>query len=313
MARSTQQQRNPARRLPFPLFEDENESMSFSSLPTASTSQRLPSNHFLAQRPITPPPESPPLRSSALPDTSSLAAADFDVSVETGFLPPQEPVQSLGELGSGWREMEDCLKAAVKEVEGISGGGVGKMSESFRQRVRLVSDSTLSLFVCIVLKALTARTAPLRRHLGSHDSPTPPKSSHSPCSSRSLLHAFVLPFTNCRPSFYLYPPSLHIGEARRPSHPHLRRHRSLGVETPRSFEITPSRQRRHLHDLHFFLLRTRLLPPLPLLRIVWSINPTIYVLDIGRNFLLRPSRPLSNLFLPLLDRSLNRRTQEPHA
>ena len=39
------------------MFEDEDESMSssFSSLPTASTSQ-LPSNHFLAQRPVTPPP-----------------------------------------------------------------------------------------------------------------------------------------------------------------------------------------------------------------------------------------------------------------
>lgn len=124
------------------MFEDEDESMSssFSSLPTASTSQ-LPSNHFLAQRPVTPPPAAPPLR-SALPDTSSLAAADFDVSVETGFLPPQEPVQSLEELGNGWREMEECLQAAVKEVEGIPGGGVGKMSESFRQRVRLVRSSS---------------------------------------------------------------------------------------------------------------------------------------------------------------------------
>lgn len=142
MTGSSARTRNPARRVPFPLYEDRVESMA-PSTSSASTTSFLPSNHFLAQRPISPDyhasEQSRTWDDSGVPDTSSLAAADFDVSVETGFLPPEEPVQSIEYLGNGWNEMEECLRQAGKEVDGISGGGVGKMSQHFRDSVKNVS------------------------------------------------------------------------------------------------------------------------------------------------------------------------------
>lgn len=103
----------------------------------------LPASHFLSHRPPTAP--SPPSviaqrywSSRARPDTSSLAAADYDVSVETGFLPPQEPVQKL-EVGGGWEEMEVCLEDAQREVQGLQDGGVGGISDEWRTMVLQVS------------------------------------------------------------------------------------------------------------------------------------------------------------------------------
>ncbi|GJN87994.1 hypothetical protein Rhopal_000949-T1 [Rhodotorula paludigena] len=99
----------------------------------------LPSNHFLAQRPVTPPrPEESTAAQEAnwtdraRPDTSSLAAADFDVSVVSGFMPPEEPVQTLRGVGFGWEALEDALEAVQREAELIPGGGVGKLSEQWR-------------------------------------------------------------------------------------------------------------------------------------------------------------------------------------
>lgn len=123
------------------MYEDQDQDRSTFTT-CSSSSLPTPSNHFLAQRPTTT--HTTRLRGEevqddgSLPDTSTLAAADFDVSVETGFLPPQEPVQSLKHLGNGWKEMEDCLERVGKEVEKIRGGGVGKLSHSFRESVKSV-------------------------------------------------------------------------------------------------------------------------------------------------------------------------------
>ncbi|GAA5926709.1 hypothetical protein JCM1841_000621 [Sporobolomyces salmonicolor] len=149
---NTQQPNTPTRpmprRVPFPIYDEDELSPSGSA--SSAPLVKLPSNHFLAQRPVTPPHDvhlvSPSATwiDSARPDTSSLAAADFDVSVDTGFLPPEEPVQSLKGLGEGWTEMEECLDSAVSEAAGIPGGGVGKMSEGFRQTVRELPRVDLS-------------------------------------------------------------------------------------------------------------------------------------------------------------------------
>jgi len=117
---------NPARRVPFPLYDEEEDQGT------------TPSLHFLAQRPPGVSLSQSQERETSLPDTSTLAAADFDVSVETGFLPPQEPVQSLSQYGKGWEEFENCLQQAAEEVKQISGGGVGKMSNHFRNTVKNV-------------------------------------------------------------------------------------------------------------------------------------------------------------------------------
>ncbi|GAA5884936.1 hypothetical protein JCM6882_007158 [Rhodosporidiobolus microsporus] len=137
--------RRTTRRVPFPLAEDDFEASS------SATIAQLPSGHFLAQRPVTPPQPESVISNSRLaggvvdnatwadgarPDTSSLSAADYDVSVLTGFMPPEEPVQSLSALGGGWDALETCLEAAQDEAKAIPGGGVGKLSERWRASVR---------------------------------------------------------------------------------------------------------------------------------------------------------------------------------
>ncbi|GAA6022579.1 hypothetical protein JCM11491_000690 [Sporobolomyces phaffii] len=128
----TGQGTNPARRVPFPLYDDDDDAEPASPRrPWTSTPTALPSDHFLAQRPV-----SPDLaRHTAGPDTSSLAAADFDVSVETGFLPPQEPIQSVAHLAGGWAEMEHCLADLATAVDRVPGGGVGKLGDALRRAV----------------------------------------------------------------------------------------------------------------------------------------------------------------------------------
>lgn len=132
------------RRIPFPIFEDEDEA---AMLAMQAQMQQLPSNHFLAQRPVTPPrPESvidAAWSDRARPDTSSLAAADYDVSVLTGFLPPEEPIQSLRGFGHGWDELEEAFERVQHEAEMIPGGGVGKLSDEFRANVRSVRRPVL--------------------------------------------------------------------------------------------------------------------------------------------------------------------------
>lgn len=102
----------------------------------------LPTGHFLATRPITPPPtqrvrSERPYAERARPDTSTLAAADYDVSVYTGFLPPEEPISRL-EL-EGWTGIEECLEEGQREALELAGGAVGRLSDEWRQRVEQVS------------------------------------------------------------------------------------------------------------------------------------------------------------------------------
>ena len=82
-------------------------------------------------------------REKARPDISTLAAADYDVSVLTGFLPPQEPIRRLSEReGIAWDELESTLEFGQREIQ--AGGGVGRTGESFRERVRAVCRSLSS-------------------------------------------------------------------------------------------------------------------------------------------------------------------------
>ncbi|BGP05359.1 hypothetical protein JCM10049v2_001164 [Rhodotorula toruloides] len=137
--------RPAARRVPFPIFEDESKPLDLST---------LPSDHFLAQRPVTPPrPESVIDEANwadrARPDTSSLAAADYDVSVATGFLPPEEPVQTLRGVGHGWDEVENALERAQEEAASMPGGGVGKLSEGWRESVRRLPRASVDVLATL--------------------------------------------------------------------------------------------------------------------------------------------------------------------
>jgi indoleamine 2,3-dioxygenase len=67
----------------------------------------LPPEHFLSL----PRPDvflGPP---TGVPDTTTLAAHDFDVDTRTGFMPPEEPIKRLP---SGWEEWEVILDKAMQ-------------------------------------------------------------------------------------------------------------------------------------------------------------------------------------------------------
>ncbi|KAM0756439.1 Indoleamine 2,3-dioxygenase [Meredithblackwellia eburnea MCA 4105] len=145
------------RKLPFPIFDDEDDwdaeaarTAGPSAPPPARSATQLPPNHFLAQRPVTPPPQTSVIAqrywsSRARPDTSSLAAADFDVHVQTAFLPPEVPVARLGpELGGGWDNVELLLEQAQEEVKYLDGGGVGRLSHEWRHSVKQLEIPSIS-------------------------------------------------------------------------------------------------------------------------------------------------------------------------
>lgn len=65
----------------------------------------LPPNHFLALSR----PDAFNALSAGIPDTSTLAAHDYDVDTRTGFMPPEPP---LARLPAQWEEWEALLDSA---------------------------------------------------------------------------------------------------------------------------------------------------------------------------------------------------------
>ena len=98
----------------------------------------LGENHFLSL------PRHDLLVSTArVPDTTTLAAHDFDVDTRTGFLPPQAP---LSRLPSAWEEWEMTLDEAISSHLQL-GDKIDlqqtekEASERWRERVRKVWNS----------------------------------------------------------------------------------------------------------------------------------------------------------------------------
>lgn len=98
---------------------------------------QLDSNHFLSlPRPdilIGPP--------AGVPDTTTLAAHDFDVDTRTGFMPPLVP---LVRLPSGWEPWEilldDAISGRLQLGDRVDLEESEKLkSERWRERVRGVS------------------------------------------------------------------------------------------------------------------------------------------------------------------------------
>ncbi|KAK4046425.1 hypothetical protein OIV83_006084 [Microbotryomycetes sp. JL201] len=134
------------RTVPFPVQDD----VGVTRSPIA-----VPPGHFLAARPRQPPhghhqQHQSPLadgdvtpttawRQRGRPDTSSLAAADFDVSVQTGFLPPDEPVQRL-DLPV-WSQLEQALDHTQRHVSQLKGGGLGRLSDQWRREVEQLPEA----------------------------------------------------------------------------------------------------------------------------------------------------------------------------
>lgn len=147
------------RRVPFPICDAEDDSANAAAV-------QLPPGHFLASAAADRSPSSRHQQSPSQaevtaqrglasstsdafdtadscsrPDTSSLAAADYDVSVLTGFLPPDEPVARLDSLDDRWRAYELCLDHARDIVSRMDGGGLGRLPNEWRTAVEQVSWS----------------------------------------------------------------------------------------------------------------------------------------------------------------------------
>lgn len=81
--------------------------------------------------------------SSCVPDTTTVAAHDFDVDTRTGFLPPQPPISRLP---SGWEDWEVVLDDAISSRLQLGEKSnlcesEKRASERWRSRVRNVRVS----------------------------------------------------------------------------------------------------------------------------------------------------------------------------
>lgn len=107
----------------------------------------LPPGHFLSLPPSFAQPDCPSSSNTAshaadglAPNVASLAAADYDVDVRTGFLPG---TNNVTRLPSDWDLWEDALSAARGEGvgQGLRLRGTGTKDQLWRQGIESVSSS----------------------------------------------------------------------------------------------------------------------------------------------------------------------------
>lgn len=98
---------------------------------------QLPPNHFLnLQRPDVFLPAA-----AGTPDTSTLAAHDFDVDTRTGFMPPQPPLTRLPRAWERWEAvLEDAIDSHLQLADKLDLTEKDEAeSERWRNTVREVS------------------------------------------------------------------------------------------------------------------------------------------------------------------------------
>lgn len=148
----------------------------------------LPPEHFLSL------PRQGAMHLGSVPDTSTLAAHDFDVDVRTGFMPPQPPCSRLPWPWEPWEQaLEDALMRRLKlgERRDLSEGN-RKESACWRQRVQNVSVSSavVEILTRLVLDARPShRRARCFRNTASEG---PPCAHLCPAHLRPHLTASVL-------------------------------------------------------------------------------------------------------------------------
>lgn len=75
-----------------------------------------------------------------VPDTSTLAAHDFDVDTRTGFMPPQSPTSRLPHFWDQWEViLEDAVSQGLQLGDNVSPDCDKIKSEEWRNRVINVS------------------------------------------------------------------------------------------------------------------------------------------------------------------------------
>ena len=75
------------------------------------------------------------------PDTTTVAAHDFDVDTRTGFMPPQPPTSRLPQLWGEWEIiLDDAISHGIQLGDKVSLSDCERRkSETWRHRVRKVS------------------------------------------------------------------------------------------------------------------------------------------------------------------------------
>ena len=74
------------------------------------------------------------------PDTTTLAAHDFDVDTRTGFMPPQQPTSRLPQFWGQWEViLDDAVSQGLQLGDKVSVSDYERRnSEAWRHRVRKV-------------------------------------------------------------------------------------------------------------------------------------------------------------------------------
>lgn len=97
----------------------------------------LPPDHFLSLRPsFAQGTLAHPDSSSAAPSTSTLASADYEVDVRTGFLPAEPGLLAVPERYAQWESLLDRARAGAVRI-----GGVGEnkpRADAWRKEVEQV-------------------------------------------------------------------------------------------------------------------------------------------------------------------------------
>ncbi|EST08059.2 Indoleamine 2,3-dioxygenase [Kalmanozyma brasiliensis GHG001] len=129
-----------------------------------------------------------------IPDTSTLAAADFDVDVRSGFLPPEAPVRRLG--GVHAEQWENALDEA-KRIPLMQGGGGATITQHQRLLARRWRRALREMPVLPLSEELANDIRFARRghvvlsflaHFYIHSQP--PKASDAAIPQRSWLNVF---------------------------------------------------------------------------------------------------------------------------
>lgn len=82
-------------------------------------------------------------------DVSTVAAADYDIDVRSGFMPPAEPIARLGDEFAVWEDILDAAQGHIKLASDLADADDGEREyiQSWREQVRQVRVFFAAVFL----------------------------------------------------------------------------------------------------------------------------------------------------------------------